>query len=57
MRDTPMGWAIGCPPMGDARLWEMHAYERHACKILHAYERCTPVRDTPMGWPIGEARI
>jgi hypothetical protein len=29
--------------MGDARLWEMHAYERHAYEI--AYGRCTPIWD------------
>jgi hypothetical protein len=25
--------------MGDARLWEMHAHEMRACKVVHAYER------------------
>src|ERR1700733_307694 len=41
MRDKPMRW-----PMGDARLWEMHAYERHA-SARHAYE-ISRVRGTPM---------
>ena len=47
MRDKPMGWS-----MGDARLWETHAYEMHACKIVHAYERHAyamgPLRSTSM---------
>ena len=40
-------------PMGDARLWEMHACERQAYEV--AYRRCTPVRYKPMGWPMGDA--
>jgi len=38
MRDPPMRW-----PMGDARLWEMHAYERHTCEI--AYGGCPSMED------------
>jgi hypothetical protein len=63
---TTMRW-----PMGDARLWEMHVYERHAYEMaygrmpvygMHAYEmafgRYTPRRGPPMrGTPMGDARL
>jgi hypothetical protein len=49
-KDMSMRW-----PMGDARLWEMDAYERHAYDM--AYGRCTPMRDTPMRWSMGDARL
>src|SRR5271167_873372 len=66
MRGTPMRWA-----MGDARLWEMHAYGR--CTPMgdarlwemHAYGRCTPMGDARL-WemhaygrctPMGDARL
>jgi hypothetical protein len=32
-----MGW-----PMGDARLWEMHAYERHAYEMAKETTKRSP---------------
>jgi len=61
MRDTPMRW-----PMGDARLWETHAYEGHAYEMAYGRDarpvwdarlwdaypvRCTPMRGTLIRWP------
>jgi len=56
MRDTSMRW-----PMGDARLWEMDAYESYVSEMalweMPVYGRRTPIRDTPMRWPMGDARL
>jgi hypothetical protein len=42
-------------PMGEARIWEMHACEIHAYKI--AYGRGVPMSNTPIGWLLWEAGL